>query len=105
MIKPRLIKVPPNVRRTILARIVSYSVLSLSVLAQDTNAQTKLKRTVVTGSMIPTAETVSASPVQTLSSSAIEAAGTQDTLPTLRKLVPGFSGAGNYLGSVNNNVN
>src|SRR6267378_3164092 len=105
MIKHLLIKVTPHVRRTILAGIVGYSGLSLSALAQDTNAPTKLKPTVVTGSLIPTAETVGATPVQTLSSTAIEEAGTSDTLTTLRKLVPGFSGAGNYLGSVNNNVN
>jgi len=35
----------------------------------------------------------------------IEQAGTADALVTLRKMVPGFTGAGNYLGSVNNNVN
>src|SRR5882724_8324076 len=105
MIKHLLIKVTPHVRRTILAGLVGYSGLSLTSLAQDTNAPTKLKPTVVTGSLIPTAETVGATPVQTLSSSAIEEAGTSDTLTTLRKLVPGFSGAGNYLGSVNNNVN
>ncbi|TAK97972.1 MAG: TonB-dependent receptor [Verrucomicrobia bacterium] len=74
-------------------------------LAQDTNAPSQLKPVVVTGSLIPTAETVGATPVQTLSTEAIDNAGTADTLLTLRKLVPGFTGAGNYLGSANNNVN
>ncbi len=105
MIKHLLIKASPYVRRTILLGLVGSSGLAISALAQDTNAPTKLKPTVVTGSLIPTAETVGATPVQTLSSTAIEEAGTSDTLTTLRKLVPGFSGAGNYLGSVNNNVN
>src|SRR5690242_10204400 len=73
--------------------------------AQVTNEPTVLKPTVVTGSYIPTAETVGPVPIQTLSSDAIEQAGTADTLTTLRKLVPGFTGSGNYLGSVNNNVN
>jgi len=107
MIKHLLLKASPYVRRTILAGLVGSSGLSIatSAFAQDTNAPTKLKPTVVTGSLIPTADTVGATAVQTLPSAAIEQAGTADTLTTLRKLVPGFSGAGNYLGSVNNNVN
>ncbi|HLH54352.1 MAG TPA: TonB-dependent receptor [Verrucomicrobiae bacterium] len=64
-----------------------------------------MKPTVVTGSYIPTAETVTATPVQTLTTEAITEAGEADTLITLRQLVPGFTGSGNYLGSVNNNVN
>jgi iron complex outermembrane receptor protein len=72
--------------------------------SQTTNAPAEMKPTVVTGSYIPTAETVGATPVQTLSSTAIEEAGSADALITLRKLVPGFTGAGNYLGSVNNNT-
>src|SRR6266481_9500710 len=87
MIKHLLIKASPYVRRTILLGLVGSSGLAISALAQDTNAPTKLKPTVVTGSLIPTAETVGATPVQTLSSSAIESAGTSDTLTTLRKLV------------------
>jgi iron complex outermembrane receptor protein len=77
----------------------------LPVLAQDSNAPTVMKPTVVTGSYIPTAETVTATPVQTLTTEAISQAGQADTLITLRQLVPGFTGSGNYLGSVNNNVN
>ncbi len=81
--------------------------MALTALAEDTNtnAPTRLKPTVVTGSLIPTAETVGPAPVQTIDSTMIEQAGTADALVTLRKMVPGFTGAGNYLGSVNNNVN
>src|SRR5215469_14703419 len=79
--------------------------IALSAQAQDTNAPTVMKPTVVTGSYIPTAETVTATPVQTLTSENIQQAGTADTLITLRQLVPGFTGSGNYLGSVNHNVN
>jgi iron complex outermembrane receptor protein len=43
--------------------------------------------------------------VQTLSSTDISEAGTSDSLLTLKKLVPGFTGGNNYLGSANNNVN
>jgi iron complex outermembrane receptor protein len=89
----------------VLLGLVTISSLAITLRAQDTNAPTKLKPTVITGSLIPTAETVGPAPVQTLDTAAIERAGTADPLVTLRKLVPGFTGAGNYLGSVNNNVN
>ena len=79
--------------------------IALSAPAQDTNVPTVMKPTVVTGSYIPTAETVGPTPVQTLSTTDISEAGTSDSLLTLKKLVPGFTGNGNYLGSVNNNIN
>jgi iron complex outermembrane receptor protein len=63
-----------------------------------------MKPTVVTGSYIPTAETVGPAPVQTLSSEAIDQSGQADPLMTLKKLVPSFTGGANYLGSANNNV-
>ena len=63
-----------------------------------------MKPTVVTGSYIPTAETVGPAPVQTLSSEAIDQAGQADPLLTLKKLVPSFTGGANYLGNANNNV-
>ena len=72
--------------------------------AQSTNAVEEMTPVVVTGSYIPTAETVGAMPLQTLPTATIEQAGTMDTLTTLKKLVPGFTGGGNYLGNVNNNV-
>src|ERR1043166_7855571 len=74
-------------------------------LAQETNAPVTTKPVVVTGSLIPTAETVGAAPVQTIAETTIQQAGTGDALLTLKKLVPSFTGSGNYLGSVNNNVN
>src|SRR5437762_13563340 len=97
----------PNMK---LVKLLVTFALSLAVSrtarAQEaTNAPTVRKPTVVTGSYIPTAETVGPAPVQTLSAIDIQQAGTQDTLQTLKKTVPGFTGAGNYLGSVNNNIN
>lgn len=77
---------------------------AVSVQAQSTNAPEEMKPVVVTGSYIPTAETVGPSPVQTIGTEMIDQAGTADALMTLKKLVPGFYGGGNYLGSVNNNV-
>jgi iron complex outermembrane receptor protein len=100
--KHRVRKVP---RSNMLAGVAGCLTAALPGLAQDTNAPTVMKPTVVTGSYIPTAETVTATPVQTLTTQAISEAGTSDALVTLRQLVPGFTGAGNYLGSVNNNVN
>jgi iron complex outermembrane receptor protein len=78
--------------------------IALSTPAQDTNVPTVMKPTVVTGSYIPTAETVGPAPVQTLSSEAIDQGGQADPLLTLKKLVPSFTGGANYLGNANNNV-
>ena len=102
MIKKLIEQVP---RPLGFASVACAFAAALSSQAQITNEPTVLKPTVVTGSYIPTAETVGPAPIQTLSSEQIEQAGTADTLVTLRKLVPGFTGSGNYLGSVNNNVN
>lgn len=100
----KLVHVVPHV----MAGLASSLVLTLPAVAQDTsitNAPTTMKPTVVTGSYIPTAETVGPAPIQTLSSEAISQAGQSDTLQTLMRLTPSFTGSGNYLGSVNNNVN
>jgi iron complex outermembrane receptor protein len=102
MKKHRVRKIP---RPNVLAGLAGALTAALPGVAQDTNAPTVMKPTVVTGSYIPTAETVTATPVQTLTTENIQQAGTADTLITLRQLVPGFTGSGNYLGSVNNNVN
>src|ERR1051325_512022 len=92
-------------RSTVLTGLVAASLFALPALAQDTTAPTQMKPTVVTGSYIPTAETVGPAPVQTLGEQMIQEAGTSDALLTIKKLVPGFTGSGNYLGSANNNVN
>jgi iron complex outermembrane recepter protein len=97
---------PTTLRRVGLAGQAIAMALAANALAQDnTQAPEQLKPSIVTGSYIPTAETVGPAPVQTLSNEAIQQAGTSDPLLTLKKLVPGFTGSGNYLGSVNNNVN
>jgi iron complex outermembrane receptor protein len=103
MINNLLEKIPPL--KTNLISLATILLFVNAAMSQDTNAPTVMKPTVVTGSYIPTAETVGATPLQTLSTTAIEEAGAADPLITLRKLVPGFTGSGNYLGSVNNNVN
>ena len=103
MITKNLLRQIP--RPNVLAGLAGCLTVGLPALAQDTNAPTVMKPTVVTGSYIPTAETVTATPVQTISTEAISEAGEADSLLTLKKLVPGFTGNGNYLGSANNNVN
>ena len=102
MMKNLLPQIP---RPNVLAGLAGVLTLAVPAIAQDTNAPTVMKPTVITGSYIPTAETVGASPLQTLSTESIDQSGQADPLLTLRKLIPSFTGAGNYLGSANNNVN
>lgn len=91
-------------RPNVLAVLAGCSTLALPGAAQDTNAPTVMQPTVITGSYIPTAETVGPAPLQTLSTESIAQAGQADPLLTLKKLVPSFTGGQNYLGSANNNV-
>lgn len=73
-----------------------------SLHAQDTNAPTEMKPVVVTGSLIPTAETVGAAPVDTVGLEQIQKVGTQNVLETLKKLNPAFAGNGNVGQTLNN---
>src|SRR6266446_5312844 len=106
MIKNLQPTIPLSLRRTLLGGLAASLLGATAALAQEaTNAPTTMKPVIVTGSLIPTAETVGPAPIQTISTTEIDKAGTADPLLTLKKLVPSFTGAGNYLGSVNNNVN
>ena len=71
-------------------------------LAQDTNAPTTLKPIVVTGSYIPTAETVGPAPVQTITAVEIEKVGAQDVLELVKKVSTVFGGNVNVGQTVNN---
>src|SRR4051794_13685738 len=62
--------------------------------AQDTNA-TVMKPVVVTGSLIPTAETVGPAPVQTITAADIQRIGSQDVLDLVKKVSTAFAGNGN----------
>jgi iron complex outermembrane recepter protein len=75
--------------------------LTTSAFAQGTEATTE--RVTVTGSYIPTAEEVTASPLDTVTSQDINRSGTQDVLTTLQTRNPDFVGAGN-LGNTNANI-
>lgn len=57
------------------------------------------ERVIVTGSYIPTAEEVTASPLDTLTTQEIRRAGTDDVLTILQKRNPDFVGAGNLANS------
>src|SRR5437867_3866770 len=100
MIKHR--KVPSSLRRRLVLGLVGSSSLALTALAQDTNAPTRLKPTVVTGSLIPTAETVGAAPVDIITAADIERMGATDVLDLVKKLSPVFAGNGNVGQTVNN---
>src|SRR3954462_12357827 len=71
-------------------------------IGQETNGPSRMKPTVVTGSYIPTSETVGASPVDVIGRQELEKVGTQDVLQTLRTFSPAFSGNGNVGQSLNN---
>jgi iron complex outermembrane receptor protein len=89
-------------RRTIAAGLAGSLLVSSTTLAQDANAPAKMKPTVVTGSLIPTAETVGPSPIDMVGTEAIEKTGQQDILSALKVLSPGFSGSGNIGQTLNN---
>jgi len=63
---------------------------------------TEMKPVIVTGSLIPTAETVGPAPVDTIAVEQIQKVGQQDVLATLKKLNPNFAGNGN-VGQEGNN--
>jgi iron complex outermembrane receptor protein len=75
--------------------------LTASAFAQGPEATTE--RVTVTGSYIPTAEEVTASPLDTVTSQDIARSGQQDVLTTLQTRNPDFVGAGN-LGNTNANI-
>jgi iron complex outermembrane recepter protein len=102
MINHLQINVPSCVRRKLLAGLVGSSVLTLTALAQDPATPTRLKPTVITGSLIPTAETVGAAPVETIGAVDIEKVGATDVLDLVRRVSPVFSGNFNTGQEVNN---
>ena len=61
------------------------------------------ERIIVTGSYIPTAESVTASPVDTLTSQDVDISGAEDVLIVLQRRNPDFVGAGN-IGQTNANI-
>src|SRR3569832_770779 len=80
---------------SLLLGLAAFAVATTPSFAQvDTNTAT-MKPVVVTGSLIPTAETVGIAPVDTVSSQDIAKTGVQDVLAALKVLDPAFTGSGN----------
>ena len=108
-----LIKKKFPARRLALSVGFGGSLLALNAAqAQTSNANantstggdtTEVERVIVTGSNIPTAAEVGASPLDTVDQGAIDRSGTQDVLSVLQKSNPAFSGGGN-LGQSNADV-
>ncbi|MDW8310488.1 MAG: TonB-dependent receptor plug domain-containing protein [Verrucomicrobiales bacterium] len=73
-----------------------------SAQAQEAGEATALPPVIVTGSYIPTAETVGPTPVETIGAAEIERTGAQDVLALVKKLSTGFSGNGNTGQEINN---
>src|SRR5881396_2059079 len=96
-----------HIRWTI--RRALYGTLGIPMLAlpvalaqQATNAPVKMEKTVVTGSLIPTAETVGPAPVDVVGAEKIQRVGSQDVLLTLKALNAAFSGNANIGQTLNN---
>jgi len=91
-------------RAAFVAGIGCASLLSASLYAQAPASETTTERIIVTGSNIPTAEEVLASPLDTVTTRDIsETGGTSDVLTILSKRNADFVGAGN-LGGSNANI-
>lgn len=91
-------------RPKVLAGLAGCLTVALPVLAQDSNAPTVMKPTVITGSYIPVSEGATlASPVDIFTTTRIQEAGAEDILSALRKVSPSFTGNGNVGVELNNN--
>lgn len=91
-------------RRALLIGLGAQLLAPSVLLAQDssTNAPTEMKKTVITGSLIPTADNVGASPIETISSADIQKVGGTDVLQAIKSLSPSFMGNGSVGQSLNN---
>src|SRR5438309_10586380 len=94
-------KIPSCLSRIILAGLMACLFGPIAAQAQNTNA-TVMKPVIITGSYIPTAETVGPAPVETISAAQIEKVGAGDVLDLVKKLSTVFAGNGNVGQTVNN---
>ena len=77
--------------------------IATSASAQNLPGEATTTAVVVTGSNIPTAEEVTAEPVDTVTTADIDRSGQQDVLTILQKRNPDFVGGGN-IGNTNANI-
>lgn len=100
--RENLQKTKPSMFCKLLATaLVGTALLCLPTQAEETNA-TALPAVIVTGSLIPTADTVGAVPVDTIGAAEIERTGAGDILQLVKKLDASFSGNANIGQEVNN---
>src|SRR5437868_12336299 len=92
-------KIPSCLRRIIVAGLIPF--LGATAAFAQTNA-TVMKPVVITGSYIPTAETVGPAPVQTITAAQIEQVGSQDILDLVKKVSTIAAGNRNVGQTVNN---
>src|SRR5438093_1470678 len=86
----------------LLALPVAMAQQATNQTAAATGEAVKTEKTVVTGSLIPTAETVGPAPVEVVGTVEIQKSGQQDILQTLKRLSTSFAGNGNVGQTINN---
>ena len=94
MSKSSLLTSPRFVCKALGAALAGAAMLGANVQAQTTNA-TELPAVVVTGSLIPTAETVGATPVAVVSAAELERRDVR-AVEQLSKILPSAFGGGNF---------
>src|SRR5438128_9292003 len=95
MIKNPPSKVSFSPRGTLLVGLAASCIGATAALAEDTNAPTTMKPVVVTGSLIPTFETITPQPVDVYTAEAIERTGV-NTVSELVQRLPAISGNASY---------
>src|SRR5262245_4568336 len=86
------------------AQLLAAPILLAQDAAQPASSSEPLEmeRIVITGSLIPTAETVTMTPVEVINAVQIESIGATDTLSALQRASPYFTGNGNVGKTLNN---
>src|SRR6266705_3403490 len=99
MITPLQKRIPAALRLTLLVGLASSFFIATTAPAQEAPAApaapTKMKPTVVTGSLIPTFETITPQPVDVYTSADIEKTGVT-SVPQLIQRLPAISGNASY---------
>src|ERR1051325_2199913 len=85
----------PSMYKAVMLSLIGSAVAFTQVRAEETNAPTQLKPTVVTGSLIPTFETITAAPVDVYTIEEIEKTGV-DSVPQLIQRLPAISGNASF---------
>src|SRR5262245_39903405 len=84
-----------TIRRTVIIGLVTSCSVFVQIQAEETNAPTQMKPAVITGSLIPTFETITAAPVDVYTIEQIERTGV-DTIPALIQRLPAISGNASF---------